>query len=208
MTNLFSKFLLKKIEVPLWKLISVGIFLLLIPYFIWEVFWYLRVGSNAIKWHTYLVFFLIVGFVSMLPFNWAKFFRQTFLLGLSYFFFSMIIGEKHPFTQVPMYNSFPNQIPIIAMCNLQNEPIPFNKNFSISAGGVIHKYWQITRSVIRGNELYDENKVDEMAGNSIFQELIDGRNKNVNKDSLKLVMFTYSLQNDSIYSTFKILNGK
>jgi hypothetical protein len=102
------------------KPIAVTITLVLVAYAAWETYWYLRVGSPAIKWHTYAAALGYVLFIVALPVPAMHFLRKHLWLGVLYIVLSLAIGEQHPFTLVPMYTSFINEARVLSLTTTDN----------------------------------------------------------------------------------------
>jgi hypothetical protein len=186
-----------KFEAEVWKLLAVAILLALIPYLFWEIFWYLRIGPMAIKWHTYLVAALLIIFLFSLPLKPFIFFRKFFLLGSIYLGLSLIIGEKHPFTRVPMYTNFKNEARVIMVSDENDKPIKYNANFLINSGSMMHKYSSMQSKLQSSPNLQEADK-KEIIGKSLLSELYDTRQSEAVPAKLKLYLLTYYLNADTI----------
>src|SRR4051812_49033319 len=89
-----------------WQLGAIVGMCLLVPYALWEAYWFMQVGAAAIKLHTYVVIAAVLFWLVLMPGIFSGFVRKNMLLALAYIAACLLIGEVHPFTRVPMYNKF------------------------------------------------------------------------------------------------------
>lgn len=72
--------------------------------------------------------------------------KRFFTLGLVYLFFSLIIGEFHPFSQFPMYNSFPNWSYVFYFSDENDKIIP-TKQLHTNTGHLSHIFYTACESI-------------------------------------------------------------
>jgi hypothetical protein len=73
-------------------------------------------------------------------FFWVKKHYLRFAVGGIYLGLCLWIGEVHPFTLVPMYNSFPNYGYAFYITDEHNKVLPIKKYFSYQSGNLGHYY--------------------------------------------------------------------
>jgi hypothetical protein len=67
--------------------------------------------------------------------------RKYFLLIIYIVVCTLIGKEFHPFSQFPMYSSFPNYSYTFSLKNERGELVPFRKHFtSLNSGFIAHRY--------------------------------------------------------------------
>lgn len=56
---------------------------------------------------------------------------------------SLSVGEQHPFSRFPMYNSFPNWSYAFYLTDVSGEMIPWWHAFEVDAGHIAHRFYGI-----------------------------------------------------------------
>lgn len=82
-------------------------------------------------------------------------------LGLFYVAFSLVIGEQHPFTLVPMYNGFPNYAYSFYMTTANGKLLPFKNYFKCKDDYPSHLYGSICdkNGINAGNEMETDTQL-------------------------------------------------
>jgi hypothetical protein len=79
-------------------------------------------------------------------------YKHSFL-GISYVILSLIIGENHPFSREPMYNSFPNLAIAFYLTDSTGHILPVKKYFGYNTDAITHNYHSIEETMgYPGNE--------------------------------------------------------
>ncbi len=122
-------------------------------------------------------------------------------LGLSYVVLSLLIGEVHPFSLVPMYNNFPNYAYAFYVSDEEGKLLPVNTYFNYGAGDLSHNYVAVCESqkVFHG---YNRETSGQLAavGKVMLQKLYTFKRDSVPAQRLQLHRVNYTLTNDSITS--------
>jgi hypothetical protein len=174
--------------------------MLLIPYTAWEIFWYLKVGQDAIKPHTWAVGTITIIWILLAPVSVIDFIRKNILLGAVYVVLCILIGEVHPFTKVAMYDKFINYAYSFKLTDNKEQVIPLTGYFRITSGSISHKYFTVMQQ--RGLE-YGFGKESDSTLKAVGAVLLQDvksrkKTKPIPSDSLRLYLVYYSLEHDSI----------
>lgn len=162
-----------------WHIVLILLSLIYVPYTAWEIFWYLRVGNIAIKWHTWFAVTFLSVVLLLIPEKPFIQFKKFYLLFVMYVVLSLAIGEVHPFTKVPMYSSFQEKITIFSLQDTSGNLLPFNKYSNLSTGPLMHKYFNAV-------EIYKNTNSQQEAEKKAIQyldaelKLSDSKNHNLN----------------------------
>ncbi len=145
----FNKFLYKSPIIR--KLFLYAVVVVCIAYFCWELYWFINVGLSFVKWHTYVMvlvylclFRYLLGKKTSSPFLSkidSKFKNVIFFV--VYILLSLKIGEIHPFSRVPMYDSLPNWSYVFYAKDNHQNILFTQKNFSssIKTGLLAHRFY-------------------------------------------------------------------
>lgn len=79
-------------------------------------------------------------YIEILNWPFKKYLYPYFLVGLIYIVLSLIIGENHPFTLLPVYSTFPNYAYSFYLSDGTGKVIPIGKYFSYGAADLSHVY--------------------------------------------------------------------
>lgn len=131
-----------------------------------------------------------------------KYFRKV-IIAFLYLLGFLILGETHPFSQYPMYNSFPNWSYVFYFTNTQNELIPCN-NFGISGGELAHMFYanMNDKGYHYGYEQEDPKELEEIG--EIIVSQLDLKNTSLSRGSADTIFLTkicYKFESDSIVKT-------
>jgi hypothetical protein len=184
-----------------WKLLLLVFLFIAIPYIAWELFWYFKVGSNAIKWHTWIFGGLTLVVFLVMPFRQISWFRRTWLIGFTYFFACFFIGEIHPFTRVPMYSSFQKEIPVFSLINDSGMMIPFECYTTSRTGELLHKYYSL-KTHYSGS--MDSLEIEEKIYSILSEEVEQNKLLSIKIDTAHLLLRTIAIVDDSILVEPKI----
>lgn len=194
-----KNFLLKPIEfkfqLKVYQIYFLALGFLYLPYVGWEVFWYVKVGSAAIKWHTWLAIGVLLFSIFLLPYNWISVFRSKFFVFIFYVGLCISIGEIHPFTKVPMYTSFQKEITIYSMTDDKGNFIPFYNYTSLSASQIMHKKSALFE---RYNGKVPDSSLQHLIQANILEEIQSNRFSHLPQKKLVLVANRLFLKGDSI----------
>ena len=135
-----------------------------------------------------------------------KYFRRVLLL-LIYVLGVLALGETHPFSQYPMYNSFPNWSYVFFFTDKNQNLIPCN-HIGTTGGELAHKFYSIMENsgYSYGYEQEDPNHLKEVG--AIIVDQLDFKaviNNNIPEDSAHLVRICYKFKGDSIKSSKQII---
>lgn len=167
----------RKIIIGLGLLISFML-LALFPWWFWGTIkefkdWYPRIG--LILWLLKLVLGggVLLGtlyYVRFIPFKKLASVYLFFVFIIS----SWLIGEQHPFSRYPMYNSFPNYAYIFVLENKQNEHLPLIKYSRLNSAEISHLYF----SALKKNQILEygmgveDDFVDRLnIGEEMFEQI-------------------------------------
>jgi hypothetical protein len=142
-----------------------------------------------------------------LPFAMKKYLLFSLYLSLS-----LLIGEFHPFSQFPMYNSFPNYAYAFYVSNENEQLVPYSKNFHFNknAGHLAHIFYA---TFSHYNYPYGYNQEDsthlKVVGKELIERLLSQENTdNYHFDTLILYKRCYFLREEQIHYTDQIMYEK
>ena len=136
-----------------------------------------------------------------------KFLRNT-LFGVCYITLSLIIGEVHPFTLVPMYNNFPNWAYAFYASDDEGSLLPNNSYFKINSADLAHKYYTICQNNnIRYGDRIETDQELNLVGRLMLNELLDSKANNSFFDKVNIHRVCYFYENDSVNSQDIIMYG-
>lgn len=90
-------------------------------------------------------------------------------VGLLYMFFSLVLGEIHPFSCFPMYSSFPNWSYAFYLADENNKLIPAEE-LNTTGGKMGHTFYSICESK---KLIYGDGKESKTELNIIGKEMMD-----------------------------------
>lgn len=194
------------ISLSVWQMASLAAGILLMLYIIWESFWYKQVGMVAIKPHTYVVGFVVFVWLFTIPVSFIGFIRKNLMLGLVYLILCMLIGEVHPFTQMPMYNKFVNYAYSFKVTDKEGKVIPVNRHYRANCGSLAHKFYAISNSLGVNCGFEKETTLElQLIGKQLMKELQASRKTNPPADTICLYLVNHSFENDSIVKTERLM---
>ena len=128
---------------------------------------------------------------------------QKYYLFILYVAISLLIGKDfHPFSQFPMYNSFPNYSYVFYLTNERGNIVPFRKSFSLGkgAGTVAHKFNAFFEYHNYKTGYGEEDSTQlKQAGKELMDMLLQGENTGkFDFDTLRLFRRYYRLEQDTI----------
>lgn len=127
---------------------------------------------------------------------------KGYLPGLMYVVLCLLVGENHPFSLVPMYDSFPDQSYSFYLSNEQNKILPVESYFTYRAEDIAHNYYAIYDH-LSGNET--DSMLHE-TGQAMWQRLLPNIKPTAHlADTVYLHRVTYYLHDDTINSSDEIL---
>ncbi len=119
--------------------------------------------------------------------------------GLGYLLLCLFLGEMHPFSLLPMYDSFPNWAYAFYVSDKQDNLLPNNKHFTIPAMDLAHNYYTICEDQ-KINTGYERETKEELnkAGEIMLEKLLAKRANTLTADTIQLHRICYSLEGDSV----------
>lgn len=125
-------------------------------------------------------------------------------IALFYMFFSLIIGETHPFSCFPMYSSFPNWSYAFYLADENDKLIPAEQ-FQTTGGKMGHTFYSICESkkTIYGNGVESNKELQTIGKEMIDLIVLNNKSTKHSKVSLHRIYFFY--QNDTIKQQDKII---
>ncbi len=126
------------------------------------------------------------------------------ILGLLYVAASIIIGEQHPFTLVPMYNGFPNYAYSFSMTTADGTLLPFNVYFDCKDDFPSHLYGSICdkMGINAGNETETDMQLKRV-GEAMLLSLKRYSTQPLPKGEIQLHRICYYSENELIKSSAK-----
>ncbi len=113
-------------------------------------------------------------------------------LAVLYVFFSLIIGEFHPFSKAEMYNSFPDNAQAICLTNTKQQYIAIANYFNYRSDDLTHNYHSL-----RQNKKVIADSSTEI-GARLWHQLSAYRNISPLNDTLQIVLVDFFIAGDSI----------
>ena len=120
-------------------------------------------------------------------------------IALFYMFFSLIIGETHPFSCFPMYSSFPNWSYAFYLADENDKLIPAEQ-FQTTGGKMGHTFYSICESK---KTIYGEGKESKIELQTIGKEMMDlillnNKISTINHSKIALHRIYFYYQKDTI----------
>jgi hypothetical protein len=130
---------------------------------------------------------------------WVKKHYLRFAVGGIYLGLCLWIGEVHPFTLVPMYNSFPNYGYAFYITDEHNKVLPIKKYFSYQSGNLGHYYNAVASShgFATGFEMESAAEL-AIIGQEMMAQLAEKCYKLPPTEAIVLHRACFTLVNDSI----------
>lgn len=136
--------------------------------------------------------------------------KKYFLFG-AYLLLSLAIGEFHPFSQFPMYNSFPNYAYAFYLSNEKKEIVPYRKlHFNKNAGYVAHTFYSFCEQH-HYNYGYNREEPEHLkvAGKELMDMILKQEDvRYLDCDTLKLYKRAYFLKDNRIQYTDQLMYEK
>lgn len=134
------------IDLYVWQLIALIWVVLLLAYAAWEVYWYAQVGTAAFKWHTFAIPAISIGAALLLPIKACSYLRQNLLAGYIYVVLCICVWQEfHPFTRMPMYDTFATHHFSFKVTDSQCRLIATQYNLNMHSGALSHLFSTICR---------------------------------------------------------------
>jgi hypothetical protein len=127
-----------------------------------------------------------------------KSFKLLFIF-LGYIFLSLIFGEEHPFTKVPMYANFPNWAYSFYITDSNNILLPVRKYFSCANDELSHQYSAICErlKINYGNQSESGTQLDSI-GAELIVFLKSRQVKPLPVNQIQLTRVCYSISQNKI----------
>ncbi len=124
---------------------------------------------------------------------------QNVLVGIGYVVLSLLIGEQHPFTLVPMYNNLPNYAYSFYLSDDKGQILPFAKYFKCADDYPAHTYNAIceNKKIRSGNRLETKQQLSEI-GKQMIADLKEHQFALLPKSRIQLHRICYFLERDSL----------
>ncbi|RKS99661.1 hypothetical protein [Flavobacterium sp. 123] len=125
-------------------------------------------------------------------------------IALFYMFFSLIIGETHPFSCFPMYSSFPNWSYAFYLADENDKLIPAEQ-FQTTGGKMGHTYYSVcsSKKILYGNGMESDKELQTIGKE--MMDLIALNNKSAKYSNIALHRIYFFYQNDTIKQQNKII---
>ena len=125
-------------------------------------------------------------------------------IALFYMFFSLIIGETHPFSCFPMYSSFPNWSYAFYLADENDKLIPAEQ-FQTTGGKMGHTYYSVcsSKKILYGNGMESDKELQTIGKE--MMDLIVLNNKSAKYSNIALHRIYFYYQNDTIKQQNKII---
>lgn len=124
---------------------------------------------------------------------------RYFAIAIIYTTLSLIIGEVHPFTTVPMYSHFPNWAYSFYLSNQQGRVIPYGHYFAFADDELSHRYFALCQQLhIPADNRAETTAQRQQVGQQLFAQLKAARVKPLPAGTIRLHRVCYYLQADTI----------
>ena len=128
---------------------------------------------------------------------------KSYALAIVYILISLFVGECHPFTRVPMYNSFPNYAYAFYLADSTDKPAFFYKYIS---SDLSHQYFSIAQRLnIRNGHQVETSEELTRIGKIMMENIINNDSKNFPKGRMELRRVAFAFEGDSIVKKDLIL---
>lgn len=131
----------------------------------------------------------------------ACMFHRLILLapGLVYVLLSLLIGEQHPFTRVPMYSTFPNYAYSFYLSDTANNLLPLARYYHLADDELSHHYSAICEAqhIPYGNQCESPAQLQTI-GRAMLNKLKPYRYAPLPAGNIQLHRVCYFLQGDTI----------
>lgn len=197
--KLLDKKISFQLSLSLWQWLLLAEAALLVAYACWEIYWYTKVGTAAIKWHTYFATgAFIFSLLFLLPFRQVAIIKQHSWLFGCYAGLSLLIGEVHPFSTVPMYTSFPNYAYSFKLTTTKGQLTPITKYYHSSSDELSHQFYTIASNLHISNADFEDPNNLRTIGKIMFANLQANVKNTPPADSLQLYLVTYTRSQNTI----------
>ncbi|MDX2001057.1 MAG: hypothetical protein SFW35_01375 [Chitinophagales bacterium] len=124
-------------------------------------------------------------------FNYAAI--KNYLIFFGFVTVTFLVGEVHPFSHFPMYNSFPNWSYAFFITDERNDTLFFEHHFRTSAGPFAHQFYTICqhKGFAYGNRIETKAQLQEVG--KAMLGLIEWKNKPSKTKMLRLYRRTFML---------------
>jgi|GEM_PF-1708398 len=197
-------------SLSVWQIILLAEMVILLLYVCWEIYWLSKVGTAAIKWHTYFAGFVFgISLLLLLPYAWVHYIKQRSWLLVLYVPLCLLIGEAHPFSNVSMYSSFAPDAYAFMLTDNRDNIIPISKYYSTHSGNLGHEFNSICADMhINGYPDYAKAENVIAIGKVLFAHLQLKEISTPPTDSVKLYMVSYTYGGNKISSNKTLMyNG-
>lgn len=134
---------------------------------------------------------------------------HKFIVGGIYIMLSLLLGELHPFTLVPMYNSIPNYAYSFYLSDSSNHLLPLGDYYYLANDELSHKYTTICeREHIKHGDQQETMQQLQIVGNAMFGKMKEYQRKKLPAGSIRLHRVCYFLRNDSILQSDLVMFEK
>lgn len=127
-----------------------------------------------------------------------KYFK-SYSIAICYLLISLFKGEFHPFTRVPMYNSFPNYAYIFYITDAMGKNLCVT-NEHLNSGYLSHIYCSITSKYHLFYGFRKETKAEmNFVAQKMFENFKNERNIILPKGDIHLIRISFSIENEKLY---------
>lgn len=130
---------------------------------------------------------------------------NKFSIAIGYFSISLFVGEWHPFTQVPMYNSFPNYAYAFYLADSTHRPL-ISLPGKYNSGFISHQYSSIAESKnIFHGQCAETKEQNQLIGKVILDAFLNDPQKELPEGEIELHRISFVFVNDHIVKNDLIL---
>ena len=131
---------------------------------------------------------------------------NVYFICVAYVLLSLIFGEVHPFTKVPMYSTFPNWAYSFYISDSTNTIIPTRRYFSCADDELSHQYAAICErlGINYGNQIETQVQLDSI-GKVMFLFLKEKQIKPLPMNRIKIKRVCYKIHQNQISQVEVIL---
>ena len=116
---------------------------------------------------------------------------------------SLLIGEVHPFSREPMYNSFPNLATAFYLSDSRGNLLPVTKYFSYNTDAITHNYHTI-EEIMGYQENETKSRLDKI-GREMWTQILPHAYSGVIVHGITIHRVSYFLSKDTISQNDEIL---
>jgi hypothetical protein len=131
---------------------------------------------------------------------------NLYIICAIYVLLSLLIGEVHPFTKVPMYSNFPNWAYSFYLCDSSNTLLPIRNYFTCADDELSHQYSAICERlhINYGNQIETKVQLDSI-GKVLFLFLKEKQINPLPMNRIKIKRVCYKIHQNQLSQVEVIL---